>query len=85
MGTSASYQLPIPDNNKPMSLSQTQLDDLARDLGLSKGSAQLRWLRVAEDNFLASGTTYFLYRKRDEEFHNFCFTSWQLSISILKE
>ena len=42
MGTSASYQLPIPDNNKPMSLSQTQLDDLARDLGLSKGSAQLR-------------------------------------------
>ena len=36
MDTSASYQSPIPDKNKPMPLRQAQLNDLTSDLGLSK-------------------------------------------------
>ena len=38
MDTFASYQPPIPDKNKPMPLTQAQLNDLTRDLGLSKES-----------------------------------------------
>ena len=41
MGTSGSYQPPIPDKNKPMHLSKAQLNDITRDVGLSKESAQL--------------------------------------------
>ena len=34
MDTSASCQPPIPDKNKPISLSQAQLNDLIGDLGI---------------------------------------------------
>ena len=39
--TSASYQPPIPNKNKPMHLSKAQLNGITRDVGLSKESAQL--------------------------------------------
>ena len=39
--TSASYQPPIPNKNKPMYLSKAQLNGITRDVGLSKESAQL--------------------------------------------
>ena len=71
MGTSASYPPPIPDENKPVSLSQAQLNDLTRDLGLSKRVFPLLGSRLDESRLLASGTTYFCYRKRDEEFRKF--------------
>ena len=44
MGTSASYPPPIPDENKPVSLSQAQLNDLTRDLGLSKRVFPATWI-----------------------------------------
>ena len=54
-----------------MPLSQAQLNDLTRDLGLSKGSTELLGSRLDENNMPVSGTTYFWYRKRDEEFRTF--------------
>ena len=68
MDTSTSYQPPIPDKNKPVTLSQAQLNDLTRNLGLSKESAQLLGSRLIGSNLLASGTTCFWYRKRNEKF-----------------
>ena len=67
MDTSAS----IPNKNKAMALSQTQLNDITRDLRLSKESAQLLRSHLDESNLLASGTTYFWYCERDEEFCKF--------------
>ena len=60
MDTSASYQPPIPDKNKPMSLSKAQLNDLTRDLGLLKESAQLHGTHLDKRNLLASGTVLLL-------------------------
>ena len=71
MDTSASYQPPIFNKNNPMPLSQVQLNDLTRDLELSKGSTQLLGSCPDENNMPVSGTTYFWYRKRDEEFRTF--------------
>ena len=58
MGTSASYQAPIPNKTKPIPLSQAQLNDFTRDLGLSKESAQLLGSNLDKSNLLVSGTTY---------------------------
>ena len=71
MDTSASYQPQNLNERQPKPLCQAQLNDLTRDLGLSKESAQLLGSRLNESNLLASGTTYFWYRKRDEEFRKF--------------
>ena len=60
MDTSTSYQPSIPDKNKPMSLGKAQLNDLTRDLGLSKESSQLLGTHLDERNVLASGTVLLL-------------------------
>ena len=54
--------------HEPKPLTQLQLNDLTRDLNLTKESAQLLESQLHECNLLASGTTYFWYRNRDEEF-----------------
>ena len=53
---------------QPNPINQAQLNDLTRDLGQSKESAQLLGSRLAENKLLAPGTTYYWYRSRDEEF-----------------
>jgi len=58
-------------SNEPKPLTQLQLNDLTRDLNLTKESAQLLGSRLREYNLLAPGTTYFWYRNRDQEFRKF--------------
>ena len=52
-------------------MTQFQLNDLTRDLNLTKESAQLLGSRLHERNLLAPSTTYFWYRNRDEEFRKY--------------
>ena len=54
------------DNNDPKLMSQSDLDDLVRDLDLPKQSAQLLGSRLQERNFLAPGTTFSWYRYREK-------------------
>jgi len=46
-------------------MSQSDLDDLVRDLNLVKGSSQLLGSRLKEMKFLAEGTTFSWYRHRE--------------------
>lgn len=59
------------DSKTPMLMSQSDLDDLVRDLDLPKESAQLLGSRLHERNFLAPGTAYSWYRHREKEFVEF--------------
>ena len=56
---------------EPKPLTQFQLNDLTRDLNLTKESAQLLGSRLHERNLVAPSTTYFWYRNRDEEFRKY--------------
>lgn len=56
---------------KPMPLSLKELNDLTRDLNLSKESDQLLGSRLREKNLLAPGTTFYWYRDREAEFRVF--------------
>ena len=49
-------------------MSQSYLDDLLRDLNLTKGSSQLLGSRLKEMKFLAKGITFSWYRHRELEF-----------------
>ena len=55
----------------PKLMSQSDLDDLVRDLDLPKESAELLGSRLHERNFLAPGTTFSWYRHREREFLEF--------------
>lgn len=68
--TSVTYQ-PTSTVTLPRPLTQGQLNDLTRDLGLSKMNAQLLASRLSENNLLSQETTYFWFRNRDEEFRKF--------------
>ena len=58
--------------NQQKHLTQLELNDLTRDLNLTKESAQLFGSRLRENNLiLPSTTTYFWYRKRDQEFRKY--------------
>lgn len=52
----------------PQLFEQSELDDLVRDLGLSKESAQLLGSRLKEKNLLARNTHFAQYRHREQEF-----------------
>ena len=54
--------------NVPVPLNQFELNDLTRDLCLSKESAQLLGSRLREKNLLAQETTFYWYRTREKEF-----------------
>ena len=58
-------------SNEPQLFTQHELNDLTRDLNLTKESAQLLGSRLREKNLLAPGTTYFWYRNRDCEFRQY--------------
>lgn len=53
------------------SLDQKQLNDLVRDLGFSKQSAELLASRLKEINVLSPGTKITHYRNRDEQFRQY--------------
>ncbi|XP_076804583.1 uncharacterized protein LOC143448650 [Clavelina lepadiformis] len=57
--------------SQPKPLTQPELNDLTRDLNLTKESAQLLGSRLRENNLLAPCTTYFWYRYRDKEFRKY--------------
>ena len=52
-------------NAKPKSFRQGQLNDLVRDLGLSKKSSKILASRLGKHGILDSGTNITLYRDRD--------------------
>lgn len=68
----------IYGSGEPQLFSQDDLDDLTRDLNLSKKSAQLLGSRLKEKNLLASGTTFSWYKQREREFVNFFATDGTL-------
>jgi len=49
------------DSKQPRSLTQTELNDLTRDLGLSKDSSQLLASRLNEHHLLSADVTYYWY------------------------
>lgn len=53
---------------KPHLLTQSDLNDLVRDLGLSKSKAQLLGSRLQQWNLLKENTSVSYFRNRDEEF-----------------
>ena len=57
-----------PGIDEPKPFTQSELNDLVRDLGLSKDSAQLLGSRLNEKRLLAAGTKFSWYRTRDQEF-----------------
>lgn len=67
-------------SKQPKLLSQAQLNDLTRDLYLSKESAQLLGSRLRENNLLAPETTFYWYRNRDEKFRKFFTLDEQYSL-----
>ena len=58
-------------NYKQSNLTQAQLNDLTRNLYLSKESAQLLGSRRRENNLLALQTTFYWYWNRDDEFRKY--------------
>lgn len=59
------------EGDRPVPLSQAELNDLTRDLNLSKESAQLLGSRLRERRLLAPGTTFYWYRDREKDFREF--------------
>jgi len=72
------YEYTAEQDESPRLMSQGDLDDLVRDLYLSKESAELLGSRLKERNFLASGTTFAWYRHREQQFVNFFTTEDKL-------
>ena len=56
------------EDDQPVPLTQAKLNDLARDLNLSKESLQLLGSCLREKRLLAPGTTFYWYREREREF-----------------
>uniref|UniRef100_A0A1B6CY49 Uncharacterized protein n=1 Tax=Clastoptera arizonana TaxID=38151 RepID=A0A1B6CY49_9HEMI len=50
---------------------QIELNDLVRDLGLTKEKAELLGSRLKEKNLLADGTSICVYRKREHQFSTY--------------
>lgn len=61
----------VDDQDQPLPLEQGELNDLTRDLNLSKDSAQLLGSRLREKRLLAPTTTFYWYRQREAEFTKF--------------
>ena len=59
------------DDDRPLPLTQAELNDLTRDLNLSKESAQLLRSRRKEKRLLAQGTTFYWYQDRVKELRHF--------------
>ncbi|GBM66874.1 hypothetical protein AVEN_213367-1 [Araneus ventricosus] len=55
----------------PQPFSQSDFNDLVRDLGLSKDGAELLWSRLKNKNLLTPGTSFSWYKHREKEFTQF--------------
>lgn len=55
----------------PQLFSQAELNDLVRDLGLSKDAAEMLGSKLKNKNLLSSGTAFSWYRHREREFSHF--------------
>lgn len=71
IGRQESNEVFEPILNQPQKFTQGELNDLVRDLNLSKESAQLLGSRLNAKNLLAPNTHFAWYRKREEEFKPF--------------
>ena len=60
-----------PGTTNPIPFSQSELNDLVRDLGLPKDSAEVLGSRLKDKNMLALGTSFSWYRSREKEFVSF--------------
>ena len=60
-------------DDTPHPFSQNELNDLVRDLNLSKSSAELLASRLKEKSLLSHGTRITFYRNRHQEFLHFFF------------
>ena len=58
-------------SNEPKCFSQNELDDLVRDLNLSKQASELLASRLKEKNLLSSDTKISFYRERDKELRRY--------------
>lgn len=76
----SSTYLPKATAKEPIPFSQAELNDLTRDLCLSKESAQLLGSRLCEHNVLAPGTTFAWYRNRDKELRKFFSSDTETSL-----
>lgn len=63
-----------PGSNEPKLFKQSELNDLVRDLGLPKDSAEVLGSRLKERHLLALGTSFSWYRYKEKEFLQFFFT-----------
>lgn len=63
--------MPQEEVHQPKPFTQAELNDLTRDLNLSKESAQLLGSRLRENALLAPTTTFSWYRNRESEFRKF--------------
>ncbi|GBM68299.1 hypothetical protein AVEN_126837-1 [Araneus ventricosus] len=62
----------------PQPISQSELYNLVRDLGLSKGEAELLGSRLKNKNLLTPGTSFSWYRHREKKFTQFFYKEGNL-------
>ncbi|GBP74744.1 hypothetical protein EVAR_59639_1 [Eumeta japonica] len=71
---------PSTSNKEPHFITQNDLNDLVRDLDLSKRQAELLASRLHDWNLLEKNTRISVYRSRHTHFSNFFFSRWQYSV-----
>ena len=54
--------------NKPQQFSLSELNDLIRDLALTKDAVQLLGTRLQEKNLFISRTSFYWFRNREKDF-----------------
>jgi hypothetical protein len=59
------------ETRSPQVFTQSELNYVIRDLGLSKEKAELLGSRLKEKNLLAAGTSMYRYRSREQEFTSY--------------
>jgi hypothetical protein len=59
------------ESQRPQLFTQSELNDLRRDVGLSKGKAEFLGSRLKENNLLAFGIPMYCYRSKEQEFTSY--------------
>lgn len=67
-GTDVDFEECGPSSKEPECFNQAELNDLTRDLGLSKETSELLASRLNEKNLLQDGTKVSYYRSREKDF-----------------
>lgn len=79
-GPSQAEALDFPETTDPVLFTQEELNDLTRDLALSKSSAQILASRLAEKNLLEKDVLFYWYRNREQEFRQYFSQDKDLSL-----